>query len=324
MIKLAELHGLDVEVYGKNTGHLKRYGEYSPEIVGEAMSRLFGVNYAATPVTVLREVSSKIGRRIPQMCAGCPHRGSYLAIKLAFKKLGVRGLVFGDRGCYNQGTNPPLDAIDTCIAMGSSIAMAAAIKKAGEKKPVIAVIGDSTFFHGGLPALVNAVVNRAPILVAVFDNRWTAMTGHQPSPTTGVVATGEKTYALRPEDVAKALKIPYVKVVSPYNLSAAAQAVLEALQKAEENGLPSLLVFRAECTLQVLRRLRKKGGRLRPATIDPDRCVGCKECIRTGCPALGFDEERGKAFINADKCVGCMICAQVCPTGAILRPEVGA
>jgi len=319
IIKLVQLHDLDVKVYGKNTGHLRRYGEYSPAIVGEVMRELFGINYVATPAFNLKKVSTSVQRRIPQMCAGCPHRGSYLAIKAALNRLGTDGLVFGDRGCYNQGANPPLDAIDTCIAMGSSIAMAAAARKAGENRPIIAVIGDSTFFHGGLPALVNAVVNKAPIVVAVFDNRWTCMTGHQPSPSSGVNAMGDNAPVLKPEDIAKALQVPYVKVVSPYNLKQAEQVMVEAIEAARKNGLPSLVVFRAECTLQVLRRLRKKGTRPKPATVDPALCTGCKECIKTGCPALGFDEELGKAFIYEDKCVGCMICAQVCPNNAIVR-----
>ncbi len=319
VIRIAKLNGVGVEVYGKNTGHFPRYGEYSPELVGRVLSDLFDVNYPSLALTTLDEVSSSVERRIPQMCAGCPHRGSYLSIKAAFARLGVDGLVFGDRGCYNQGSNPPLDAIDTCIAMGSSIAMAAAAKKAGETRPVVAVIGDSTFFHGGLPALVNAVVNRAPIVVAVFDNRWTCMTGHQPSPTSGVNATGDQAPVLKPEDVAKAFQIPFVKVLSPYNLKAAEETVLEAIRSAESSGLPAVLVFRAECTLQVLRRLRKKGLRPRPMTVNPSACIGCKECIKTGCPALGFDEELNKAFIYEDKCTGCTICAQVCPTGAIVR-----
>ncbi len=321
VVRIAKLNKVEVEIYGKNTGHLPRYGEYSPDMVGGVMSDLFGLNYPAQALATFEEVSSSVDRRIPQMCAGCPHRGSYLAIKSAFSRLGTEGLVFGDRGCYNQGSNPPLDAIDTCIAMGSSIAMAAAAKKAGEERPVVAVIGDSTFFHGGLPALVNAVVNRAPIVVAVFDNRWTCMTGHQPSPTSGVNALGNQAPVLKPEDVARAFQVPFVKVLSPYNLKAAEEAVVEAINSAESSGMPAVLVFRAECTLQVLRRLRKRGVRPKPMTVNPSACVGCKECIKTGCPALGFDEELNKAFIYEDKCTGCTICAQVCPTGAIVRGE---
>ncbi len=319
LIKTAYLSGRNVEILGKSTGATKRFGETDADATLRAVSALVGMDAPASKVRWFED------RRIPQMCAGCPHRGSYLSIKRGLiRARRGRGVIFGDRGCYNQGANPPLEAIDTCIAMGASIAMAAGAKKAGLREPAVAVIGDSTFFHGGIPPLIDAVEGRAPIVVAILDNRWTCMTGHQPSPTTGKNARGEEAPVILPEDVVRSLGVGHVEVVDAYDLSRGEEAIFRAVEHAESSGEPAVVVFRGECVLQVLRRMSRSGERPTPYEVVPDKCVGCRMCVLTGCPAISFDLEESTASIEATKCTGCGVCAQVCPTSAIVRSGVGS
>ena len=312
VFQIAHLNGVDTTIYGKGTGHFSPYGEYNIDKVLDALSGILGLDFR-----IRRPRMNKIERRIPQMCAGCGHRGAYISIKGALRKFtrGNGGVVLGDRGCYNQGANPPLRAIDTAIAMGSSIAMAVGMAKSGVEEPLVAVIGDSTFFHGGIPPLIDAWVQRAPVVVAILDNRWTCMTGHEPNPGTGIDARGNPAPVVYPEKIVKGIGIDFVKVVDPYDIRSGEEAMTEALMNASSG--PSVVVFRRECPLQVLRSMRKEGRTPAPLRIDQDECTSCLVCIRTGCPAIDLDLTSGKPLIIEEKCTGCTICAQVCPVGAI-------
>ncbi|MGB9630587.1 MAG: thiamine pyrophosphate-dependent enzyme [Candidatus Methanodesulfokora sp.] len=298
VIILAYSNGLKLDVIGKRSGHLRPYGEIGPdEIRGIFHQR--------------EAIKEEIPRRVPQLCPGCPHRGSFLAIKGA---LSGKGIVLGDRGCYNQGGNPPLRAIDTAIAMGSSIAMAVGLSRSGIKEPIIAVIGDSTFFHAGIPPTIEAVISRSPIVIAILDNSWTAMTGHQPSPSTGLDSLGRPRPQLSVENLLSAIGIYNIKVVDPYNIDEGENAIREAIIKARESSMPSAVIFRRECALQAMRF-----GRWRKiiAKVDPEKCSACKLCLTTGCPAIHISQESKKAEIDPMDCIGCSICSQICPNRAI-------
>ncbi len=311
--RIAQSNGISVKIYGKSTGHLRPYGELTSH---QILKALLMIKEEWSNRLIPREKLLEVPRRTPQLCAGCSHRGAYISIKRALKKeYGGQGIVLGDRGCYNQGANPPLRAIDTAIAMGSSIAMAVGLVKSGIKEPVIAVIGDSTFFHAGIPPLIDAYVHKAPIVVAVLDNSWTSMTGHQPNPRTGKNAMGEPAPIVYPEKIAEGIGIEFIEVVDPYNITESEKAIIRALKTAKEG--PALVVFRRECVLQQLRRLRREGYRPKPAKVNSERCKGCRICIKIGCPALEFDFSTKKARIIEKKCVGCSICAQLCPVNAI-------
>ncbi len=317
VFRIALSNDLSIKIYGKSTGHLRPYGELTTDQILHAI-HLIKKKYSGY---VLPELNvGDVPRRIPQLCAGCSHRGAYISIKNALKKAcGERGIVLGDRGCYNQGANPPLRAIDTAIAMGSSIGMAVGLAKSGLQNSIIAVIGDSTFFHAGIPPLIDAYVHKAPIVVAILDNSWTSMTGHQPNPGTGKNAMGEPAPKVFPERIVEGIGIQFIKVVDPYNIAESEKAVIEALSAAK-NG-PAVVIFRRECVLQELRRLRKEGIRLKPLKVNLAKCTGCRICIRTGCPALEFNFFDNKARIIEEKCVGCSICAQICPSNAIESNE---
>ena len=295
---LAYEKGISVKIIGKHSGHFRQYGEITYEDVRSAL--------IGDPPRISREL---VPRRIPQLCPGCPHRGAFVAIK-SLKD----AIVLGDRGCYNQGGNPPLRAIDTAIAMGSSVAMAVGLWRAGVNRPIVAVIGDSTFFHAGIPPLVEAVVSRAPIVIAVLDNRWTCMTGHQPNPSTGLDHVGRERPRVSIEDVCRAVGVGFVITVDPYNVDEGRIAMKVALEVARYKSLPSVVVFRRECVLQVIRREGRTGAKYSVG----DECIGCLSCLSIGCPAMDLVE--GKVVI-LDTCTGCGICSQVCPVGAIRREE---
>lgn len=240
--------------------------------------------------------------RPPVMCAGCPHRGMFYTLK----KLGVT--VSGDIGCYTLGACAPLEALDTTICMGASISGLHGFNKArgaeSEHKSV-AVIGDSTFMHSGITGLVNIAYNNSNSTVIILDNSITGMTGHQQNPTTGKNLKGDPAAAVNLEELCKAVGIKRVRVVDPYKLSECEAAVKEELAADEA----SVIISRRPCAL--LKYVKHNA----PLKVNSDKCVGCKMCMKLGCPAISM--RNGKAVIDHTQCVGCGICTEMCRLGAI-------
>ena len=253
--------------------------------------------------------------RPPVLCAGCPHRGSFYAVKRALGK--TPAVLCGDIGCYTLGNAKPLDAVDTCLCMGAGITMAQGFAVAEPQKKHVAFVGDSTFFASGLTGIVNAVYNGHDITVCVLDNATTAMTGSQPHPGTGVTLMGPRRAPVSIRRVLEALGVECIVRANPLDRAAAEAAAREAL--AFEG--PSAILFESPCV-----QLVRPGA---PAQVDVDACTGCKKCItEIGCPGIGFDadargpksKERGQAFVDASLCNGCGLCVQICPFDALGIP----
>lgn len=309
---MAHRAGLATVVLGRLDDVVPHEQELTPGRVGEsivASLRRVGVE---VPLKKLNGAPD-LPRRVPNLCAGCPHAASYYALKQAKTRLGSRGVVCGDRGCYNQGSNEPLCALDTCIAMGASIGMAAGFRQAGLPGPVVAVIGDSTFLHAGIPALINAVHNHAAVTVMILDNGWTAMTGHQPNPTSGVNVMGNEAPRVVIEEVARACGVKQVSTVTPYNVGATTEAIVRAV----ESGEPAVIVCRQQCPVQEARLQRRAGVTIETRRfVVGDTCTRCGQCLKQlGCPAL--EPSADKMNINKLVCVGCGVYSQVCPAGCI-------
>ena len=243
--------------------------------------------------------------RPPVLCPGCPHRATFTALK----KLDCQ--VMGDIGCYSLGSLPPLSRLNSILCMGGSIGMAHGLQKAGEKKPVVGVLGDSTFFHSGITGLMNTVYNGGSSTTLVLDNRITAMTGHQDNPGSGKTLEGSPVEPVSIEAVGKAVGVKRVRTVNPYRLEETVQALKEELAADE----PSLVVVKAECPLNARRAV---GPRVR---IDENKCVNCRSCLKIGCPAVEAADKTVKPRINPTLCAGCNLCGQVCPKGAISQEE---
>lgn len=240
--------------------------------------------------------------RPPALCPGCPHRP-------VFRELArMHAIVTGDIGCYTLGALPPLSAMDICIDMGASVSMAHGFELAfagEEHRPVVAVIGDSTFAHSGLSSLISTVYNRGGGTVCVLDNRTTAMTGRQGNPFNGVTLQNRPSRELDLEGVVRALGVEDVRVIDPYDV----RAVRVALKEATASPELSVLVFRRPCVL-----LERHAEPAFEVTAD---CTACGACITIGCPALAKDEKTGRASIDASMCIGCGQCAQYCARGAV-------
>lgn len=293
----------------------------------KAVANFLGISYDLPEPAAPRDyVEGKVFTRPPQLCPGCPYRPLYYALrKVADKVMASKGrdrepIFCGDIGCYTLGLNPPFRAQDTCIEMGGSIGMANGFAKTVTNRVPIAIIGDSTFYHAGMPPLLNAVYNRNPLLVIVLDNRVTAMTGHQPNPSTGLTAMGEKTVAVPAESIAEAMGVEFVKVVDPFNIEETEKVLEEALDYVERNRAPAVIVSRRLCALVAVRNARRRGISVPRYVVDEEKCRACGVCYtRFACPAIRpRDPPRDRrALIDPELCTGCGVCVSVCPFEAI-------
>lgn len=293
-------HHLNVKIRGKLSGDTKCAGENSVESVKGDIAKFFGENIKVHQSPELPALPV----RPPVLCAGCPHRASFSAVKLAMN--GVKSVFSGDIGCYTLGNSLPLDMVDTCLCMGAGITISQGIHISEPDTKNFAFIGDSTFFHTGIPGIINAVYNETDITVIVLDNSTTAMTGQQPHPGTGKTMMGEITEKISIESVLKAIGVKHVVTENPFDFERAAAAVKTA---ADIKGV-SAVIFKAPC-IQISKPAPK-------FSINQEKCTVCKKCInKLGCPAIIKDGK--KVAIDKSLCYGCTLCAQICPFDAIGR-----
>lgn len=291
-----QVAAMGIKVEGKKL--FSNIGEISAKMVA---AKLGGLEIEAETVDTSIDLSD-IPMRPPVLCPGCPHRSVFYTLNQ------LKAVVSGDIGCYTLGAVPPLNAMDTTICMGASIGAALGMEKANPdlKGKVVAVIGDSTFFHSGITGLVDMVYNQGQSTVLILDNSTTAMTGHQDNPATGKTLQKEITHVVDIEGLVKALGIKRVQVVDPFDMSNLKKVIATEMATPE----PSVIIARRPCALLL------KGGAT-PYVVEDDTCISCRACIRLGCPAISGVGT--KITIDPNLCTGCGVCEQVCPVTAIKK-----
>ncbi|UCF91182.1 MAG: indolepyruvate ferredoxin oxidoreductase subunit alpha [Desulfobacterales bacterium] len=303
---LAQEEGLTLPIKGKGEGLFSRLYEYNPAQVRQTIARYFGLAYTPATLPDLTDVP-QVPQRPPTLCAGCSHRATFYEVRRAAE--GMETIFPTDIGCYTLGLLPPLSAADFLICMGSSVGTSGGFSKVTNKK-VIAFIGDSTFFHSGIPGLINGVFNNHEFTLVILDNGTTAMTGHQPHPGVDMQQLNLDGYGqVSIEAIVRAIGVPHITVVKPYKVQKSIAAIKEALQF---KGV-SVIISQETCTLYA------KGLKLpqRKAFHVSAKCKDHRECIDTlACPAFYTWEDRVK--IDPNLCTGCAVCAQICPENAIL------
>lgn len=304
LIEIAYRHGLHVKILGKKTAHTPKVSEFGFEIVRMSLERFTGKKLPQDA----KSPQENLPVRPPVLCAGCPHRASFYAVKCAAK--GKKAVFTGDIGCYTLGNAKPLDMCDTCLCMGASVTIAQGLKRAEPDVQYFAFIGDSTFFHTGIPGVVNALYNQTDITLCVLDNSTTAMTGHQPHPGIGKTMMGGESPKIDIAALLKALGVTFVERVNPFDQVKAVETVRRA---AEQPGVSAVL-FEAPC----ISLFKKKTN-----YVVTDQCKACGRCLKElGCPAMRAAAD-GKAEIEPSLCYGCGLCAGVCPFGAIVDEAHG-
>jgi indolepyruvate ferredoxin oxidoreductase alpha subunit len=300
ILKTAGKHHLPLRVSGKLDGSVPHNGENSVELCSGILDRFLGIRTGREQTDLSDAPALPV--RPPVLCAGCPHRASFYAVKQAMK--GKKAVFCGDIGCYTLGNAMPLDMVDTCLCMGAGITMAQGLSHMNPDTVCFAFVGDSTFFASGMTGVVNAVYNEADIILCVLDNSTTAMTGHQPHPGTGRNMMGNVVEKVSIEKVLEGIGVKKVLAVDPLNLEESVRAVREC---AGEKGARAI-VFRSPCVA-----LTKPEGK---CAIDAGKCVNCKKCIREiGCPALIVSD--GQVTVDRNLCTGCGLCGCICPVKAI-------
>ena len=299
---------LGIECHGKDI--FPSYGEMTPDVIRKAVT---GKTFEH-----LETNEELLVPRPPTFCAGCPHRG-------LFYELGKRKdvIITGDIGCYTLGFAAPYNAMDAVVCMGASLGSGHGAQQVfnmveGNKKRVVGVLGDSTFFHTGINGLFDVIYNKGNSISIILDNRITGMTGHQQNPGSGYTLQGEATTEISIEAVVRACGVKNVRVVNPNNL----KEVSDALDWAFDLEEASVIITRWPCALKKFspQDIEEFNN---PFTdkceVKEDLCIGCKKCTKTGCPAISYDKESKKAQIDRNQCLGCEVCAQVCPKEAIVK-----
>lgn len=274
-------------------------GENSCDSVMEYLTKFLDWEHSETVQT---ETPPQLPVRPPVLCAGCPHRASFFAVKEAMK--GKKSVFCGDIGCYTLGNAMPLDMVDTCLCMGAGVNITQGIGKVEPDTNCFAFVGDSTFFASAITGMINAVYNQANMTLIVLDNSTTAMTGHQPHPGTGKTMMGQFVDKVSIEDTLHGIGVKTVETVNPLNLNDAIECVKRV---ASQKGVKAI-IFKSPCAVLIKSN--------KPAQISDDKCIQCKKCIKTlGCPGIVLNN--GKVQIEQSLCTGCGLCSQVCPTKAI-------
>jgi indolepyruvate ferredoxin oxidoreductase alpha subunit len=307
-----------VKIYGKWTGHLSEAFEYNPNLVVDGIAKILGlkppVDYGAI-IAKTDELKKGLSDRPPTFCPGCPHRATLHALLQATK--GMKHILATDIGCYSMSFLPPLGYGDTLLSMGACMGVAAGLQYAAQEK-VVAMIGDSTFWHAGLPGMVNAIHHNNDLTLVILDNEVTAMTGQQPDPGRDYNAGGQPAKPLILEDVIKAMGVSDITIVDPYQVKAAVGPIKEALAR---KG-PNVIISRRACALYADRNKRKRGETIQTNKVDKDVCRKPYTCIRGfHCPAISIDDDDRKAFISKELCDRCDVCAKLCPFGSIKLRE---
>lgn len=314
-----------VKVIGRRTGHVPLSDRLSVQHLANIVGKMVGKGQKvfAEREKLVEQVLKELPARTYALCSGCPHMGSLFALRQVLRKMtgkvefNQQGFIaLADIGCYGIGGYPPLEFQETEFSMGGSIGAAAGFAHANIGEIIVASIGDSTFFHAGIPGLINAIWNQTKITVIVHDNSVTAMTGEQPAPNTGRTGTGEAP-VINIEDIVRAIGVKYVRVVDPYDL----KTTMETIEDAINCDGVSVVVCKRKCALVATKSWAR-------ARVDHQRCIGedcgCAAfCIRVfSCPAIVWDFAAKKPKIDDILCNGCGLCAQVCPAGAIVVEEV--
>jgi len=330
VMALAARHWKDVgsiTFYGKRSGHVAGpagpgIGEMNPDILAGSLSKITGAAFKSPTLSGQKEALELLGEKMPgrdlALCAGCPHRASFWSIKTALELDGRGGIVLGDIGCYTLGiARTGYYLLQTVHCMGAGVGLAGGMGKLdrfGFNRPVITVVGDSTFYHAAVPALINARYNRSNFMLVLLDNETTAMTGHQPHPGRSSTATGEPADTVFMEDIIRGIGIPY-SLQDPYDVEATIDVICRMLQ---QEG-PRVLILRRTCALAAV-----KGKQKNRVYVDGKRCIGdacgCgRFCSKVfSCPANIWDANSGKARIDEAVCNGCGVCATLCPRQAIM------
>jgi indolepyruvate ferredoxin oxidoreductase, alpha subunit len=298
-------HGLSVEVTGKLDGSMPMIYEYTPDIVGESIFKVLGLIQEKMEI---QESDKPLPNRPPTLCPGCPHRAAYYAVGLAAENLGLNDVIHPtDIGCYTLGVEAPYQSADYLLSMGSSIGTSCGFSKA-TSQPVVSFIGDSTFFHAGIPPLVNAVHNKNRFVLVILDNRTTAMTGGQPHPGLPVDGLGNEAPEISIPALVQAAGVEFMQTINPLNIKKSIKIFQDAL---EHPGV-AVVISKHPC---VLLKTKPQRGTAR-LVVETQKCDDCGECLSTlACPALYQGE--GQVEIDPQLCQKCNVCVQICPQGAI-------
>jgi len=302
--------GSNVKVYGKSSGHFSRLYEYNLDIVADAFSKIFKFK---NPFTTPKESKIKLPSRPPSLCPGCPHRATYYAVKKAAPKTTIYPT---DIGCYTLGKAPPYETADLLLCMGSNAGTACGLAIATDQK-IISFMGDSTFFHAGIPPILDAAHHNHDVVITVLDNRTTAMTGHQPHPGTDFDGMGRHAKRILVEDVVKGCGVKHIEIVDPNKI----KETTEAFKRALEFKGPSVVISKSPCILLENRDKRRRGEQISVYEIDQEKCQKCKICINHfACPAINYGEDES-IVIDEQQCNGCGNCADICPFDSISPKE---